>query len=75
MIFTIDREKFKTETGKKLYDLLKKIWNDNDFIGGVMANVKGDINRQKLIDLIEEDGINDSDTIILASLDIAEGDL
>ncbi len=75
MAFTIDRENFKTETGKKLYDLLNKIWDDNDFIGGVMADVKGDVNRQKLIDLIEKDGINDSDTISLAAIDIAEGDL
>ncbi len=75
MTFTIDREKFKTETGKKLYDLLKEIWDNEDFIVGTLAEVKGDKNRQKLIDLIEKDGITDDETIVLAAGDIMNGDL
>ena len=74
-IFTIDREKFKTETGKKLYDLLVQISDDNNFLVGILANVKGDKNRQKMIDLIEKEGITDKGTIILASLDIKDGDI
>ena len=73
MNFTIDRDKFKTETGKKLYDMLKKIWNNEHFLIGVLATVKGDEKRQKLIDFIEEENEMDSDVITLASLDIAEG--
>lgn len=70
---SIDRTKFKTETGKKLYDMLKKIWNNEHFLIGVLATVKGDEKRQKLIDFIEEENETDSDVITLASLDIADG--
>lgn len=70
---SIDRTKFKTETGRKLFDLLKNIWDDEDFIVGTLSEVKGDENRQKLIDFIEEDNITDAEIIILASGDIADG--
>lgn len=78
----IDREKFKTETGKKLYDMLKKVWDNEHWLIGVLANVKGDEKKQKLIDAIEndfadfefEDDITEnSDKIILLSMDIADG--
>ncbi len=73
MNFTIDRNKFKTETGKKLYDMLKKIWNNEHFLIGVLATVKGDEKRQKLIDFIEQENITDDEIIVLAAGDIAEG--
>lgn len=73
MNFTIDRGKFKTETGKKLYDMLKKIWNNEHFLIGVLATVKGDEKRQKLIDFIEQENITDDEIIVLAAGDIAEG--
>lgn len=72
MTFIIDRNKFKTETSKKLFDLLKDIWNDNDFIAGVLANLKNDENKQKMIVALE-DGLTDTDTITLLALDIADG--
>lgn len=70
---SIDRTKFKTETGKKLYDMLKKIWNNEHFLIGVLATVKGDEKRQKLIDFIEEENVTDSEIIVLAAGDIADG--
>ena len=70
---SIDRSKFKTETGRKLFDMLKEIWDNEDFIVGTLAEVRGDENRQKLIDFIEEDNITDAEIIILASGDIADG--
>lgn len=73
MNFTIDRDKFKTETGKKLYDMLKKIWNNEHFLIGVLATIKGDEKRQKLIDFIEQENITDDEIIVLAAGDIAEG--
>lgn len=73
MNFTIDRDKFKTETGKKLYDMLKKIWNNEHFLIGVLATIKGDEKRQKLIDFIEQENIMDDEIIVLAAGDIAEG--
>ena len=68
----IDRAKFKTETGRKLFDLLKKIWDDEDFIVGTLSEVKGDEKRQKLIDFIEKENITDDEIVILAAGDIAE---
>lgn len=70
---SIDRTKFKTETGRKLFDLLKKIWDNEDFIVGTLAEVKGDEKRKKMIDLIEKDNIKDPETLILAAGDIADG--
>ena len=74
-MISIKREDVPTETGKKLYDLLKESWDDPEYICGVLANLKGDKNKQKMIDLITKEGITDSDTIILASIDIADGEI
>ncbi len=72
----INKERIiKTSTGNTLFKILLSIWNNEHFIIGVFAMLKKDEQKQKLINLIEKDGINDSDTIILASLDIAEGEL
>lgn len=70
---SIDRTKFKTETGRKLFDLLKNIWDDEDFIVGTLSEVKGDEKRQKLINFIEEENITDDEIIVLAAGDIADG--
>lgn len=72
-MISISRDKIPTETGKKLYDLLVKSWNDPEFIYGTLMLLRGDEQKQKMIDLIEIDGIDDSDTIILATLDIRDG--
>ena len=63
----------KTQIGEELFDLLKNIWNDEHFIIGVLAGLKTDEQKQKLINLIEKENETDSDVIILAALDIAEG--
>ena len=70
---SIDRTKFKTETGRKLFDLLKNIWDDEDFIVGTLSEVKGDEKRQKLIDFIEKENVTDDEIIVLASGDIVDG--
>ena len=49
MGFMIDRSKFKTELGRVLYDRLKDIWDNTDFIVGVLVSVKGDEKKKKLI--------------------------
>lgn len=74
-MLSISRDKVPTETGKRLYDLLKKSWDNQNFIYSVLMRLRGDTNKQKMIDLIEKEGITDSDTIILASLDIKDGDI
>ena len=72
-MISIDREKFKTETGKKLYDILVDTVKHTESIYGILSRLQGDEKRQKLIDLIEKEDLTDSDTIILASIDIADG--
>lgn len=69
------KERSNTPIGKKLVKLLTNIWDDKEFILGCLVDLKTDEQKQKLIDLIEIDGIDDSDTITLASLDIADGEL
>ncbi len=68
----IDRDKIKTETGKKLYDKLIALWDNDDFIGGVLAHLKGDEKKQKMIDALEG-GLKDRSDIVLLSIDIADG--
>lgn len=72
-MISIDRNKFKTETSKKLYDLLVDTVKHTESIYGILSRLQGDEKRQKLIDFIEEENETDSDVIILASLDIADG--
>ena len=55
---------FKTETGRKLFTMLKGIWDNGDFLIGIMATVKGDEKRQELINELEK-GITDTDEIYL----------
>ena len=66
----INEKNFKTQIGKKLLNMLQKVWNNEDFIIGVMNNVRGDEKRKQLIDFIEADN-TDSDDITLESLAIA----
>ena len=72
-MISISREQIPTDTGKKLYDLLVESWDDSEFIYGVLARLRGDAQKQKLIDFIKEENETDSDVITLASLDIADG--
>lgn len=72
-MISIKREEIPTETGKKLYDLLKDIWDDQEFIFGTLLELKGDEKKQKLIDFIEKEKVTSSDIVISASMDIADG--
>lgn len=72
-MISISREQVPTETGKKLYDILADIVKHPESIYGVLARLRGDAQKQKLIDFIEEENVTEADIIILASLDIADG--
>lgn len=63
----------KTELDEKLLSLLLKSWEDEEFIVGVFQDLETDENKRKLIDFIEEENVTDSDVIILAAMDIADG--
>lgn len=70
------REKLtqKSETSKKLSSILTKIWDDDDFVIGVLGTLKTDIQKQKMIDIIEN-GETDIAQINLISLDIIDGEI
>ena len=74
-MLSISRDEVPTETGKRLYDLLKKSWDNQNFIYSVLMRLRGDTNKQKMIDFIKNEGIDDSDTIIEASLCIKDGEI
>ena len=74
---TIKREKFKTETGKKLFDMLLKIKEDDSFLKGILCNLVGDEKKQKMIDILENEEIdyNDLDQLVYISMDIDRGEI
>ena len=64
----------KTQISKNLAQMLTNLWDDDDFIIGVLGVLKSDEQKQKMIDIIE-DGEDDTDQITLLTLDIADGEI
>ena len=50
----IDRNKFKTELGKKLYDILKPIAPHPDWLELMIMRSRGDDRRKQVLDYIEQ---------------------
>lgn len=69
----IKREQVPTETGKRLYDKLVKIWENGNFVYGTLGVLKGDENKQKLIDYIEKYDITDSSDVESLTICIVDG--
>lgn len=61
-----------TETEKKLYEMLLKIWDDTDFLVGVLNSLKDDEEREEVIEFIESNDDVTSEQITLLSLDISQ---
>lgn len=61
----IKREQVPTETGKRLYDKLVEIWPQGDFVYANISRLKGDANKQKLIDYIKKHDISDPSDVTL----------
>ena len=59
-----------TKTGEQLVRKLKGIWNDYDFVVGVMSYLKTDEERQILIDGIDAGLLTTDEAIVLFALDI-----
>ena len=62
-----------SELGKKVFDRLKKIWNQEDFIVGTMLILNTEEKLQKMYDFLIRTGTNDSDEVIPYSIKIAKG--
>ena len=62
-----------TDLGKKLISLLKKIRNNKEFILSCLMDCKTEEQKQKLITLIEEYGLDNNDDVMFACMYIEEG--
>ena len=51
----INREKFKTELGKKVYDILKPLAPNEDWLELMIYLSRGDERRKILLDFIENE--------------------
>lgn len=61
-----------TKTEEQLVRKLKRIWNDYDFLIGVISYLKTDEERQKLIDSIDAGLLTNDEEIVLFALDIQQ---
>ena len=59
-----------TETEKKLYEMLLKIWDDTDFLVGALNSLKDDEEREEVIEFIESNEDVTASQITLLTLDI-----
>ena len=54
-----------TPIAKKFYNMLKEIWDEENFLISMLLDLKSDEKKQKMMDLLEETGLTDTDEIIL----------
>lgn len=61
-----------TPTAKKFYNMMKEIWDEENFLVGRLLDLKTDEKKQKMIDILEETGLTDTDEIIVHCMAIEE---
>ncbi len=61
-----------TPIAKKFYNMLKEIWDEENFLISMLLDLKTDEKKQKMIDLLEETGLTDTDEIILHCMAIRD---
>ena len=62
-----------TDLGKEVFDRLKKIWDQDDFLIGTMNNLKTEEALQKMLDFLIKTGTTDSDDVIPYGIKIRKG--
>lgn len=62
-----------TDLGKEVFDRLKKIWDQDDFLIGTMNDLDTKEKLQKMLDFLIKTGTNDSDDVIPYSIKIDKG--
>lgn len=68
----LDRERY-SDLGKEVFDRLKKIWDQEDFLICTMNDLKTEEALQKMLDFLIKTGTNDSDDVIPYSIAIRKG--
>ena len=61
-----------TPIAKKFYNMLKEIWDEENFLISMLLDLKTDEKKQKMIDLLEETGLTDTDEIIVHCMAIRD---
>lgn len=61
-----------TETEKKLYEMLLKMWDDTDFLVGALNSLVDDEEREEVIEFIESNEDVTASQITLLTLDISQ---
>lgn len=64
MTCSIDRNRFKTELGKQVFDRLVSIYPNDDFIYSVLSDIMGDERKINFIKYLDETNVNDPDEIL-----------
>ena len=59
-----------TQTEKRLIGILRDIWNDKEFVLGVMNDLETDEERQAVIDYIKDNKETSTEEIVLLALNI-----
>lgn len=59
-----------TETEKELAEKFRAIWNDKEFVIGVLSHLKDDEERGEIIEFIDSNDDVKSEDVVLLSLDI-----
>lgn len=60
------------DINRKLYSLLKNIWDNDEFVFGIMDHCETDDQQQKMIDVIES-GVNNKSEITLWAISLCSG--
>lgn len=61
-----------TEVEKELVKKLRDIWNDKEFVIGVLSHLKDDEERGELIEFIDSNDNVTSEVVTLLALDISQ---
>ena len=61
-----------TPIAKKFYNMLKEIWDEENFLISMLLDLKTDEKKQKMIDLLEETSLTDTDEIIVHCMAIRD---
>ena len=68
----LNRENY-TDLGKEVFDRLKAIWTQEDFLICTMNNLKTEEALQKMLDFLIRTGTTDSDDVIPYGIAIRKG--
>lgn len=63
MTYILKRDKFQTELGRQVYDKLVEIYDDDNFIMGVLVELFGEDKKREFLKYLEETGETDPDKI------------